>query len=147
MMQCRIARRGMQAAMLALTLATAAGIANAARDAAEPRTYNDVPYLSGGVGLDEREEMRRSGDDYNLWLWFVLKGTPNYLAGVRVTIVDANGKPALDVVTEGPWLFARLPAGKFTVQLPDGTQRPVTVGAGGHTLSVIEVAHPGESVS
>jgi hypothetical protein len=67
--------------------------------------------------------MRQSGDAYNLWLWFVLKGTPNYLADLRVQVVDAKGI-RLSTVTDGPWLFAKLPPRKYTIRLPDGTREP-----------------------
>jgi hypothetical protein len=120
---------------------------NAAVATLEEQTYNGVPYLSGGVGENERDLMRQSGDAFNLWLWFVLKGTPNYLADLRVLVIDAKGNPVVDVVSDGPWLFAKLPPGKYTIRLPDGSQRPVSVGLTGRTLSIVEVTRPEESIS
>ncbi len=120
---------------------------NAALATLEPQTYNGVTYMSGGVGENERDLMRQTGDAFNLWLWFVLKGTPNYLADLRALVIDAKGNPVVDVITDGPWLFAKLSPGKYTIRLPDGRQRSVSVGAAGHTLSIVEVTRPGESIS
>jgi hypothetical protein len=100
--------------------------------AVEPKTYDGIPYVSGGIGEGEREAMRPMSADYNLWLWFATKDTGANLADVQVTVQDKNQTPVLDVVSDGPWLMARLPAGTYKVKATsDGaTQvKTVTVGA------------------
>lgn len=80
----------------------------------EGKTSNGIPYLSGGVGLDERETLRAPGIEDNLKLTFALK-RGNYLSDVNVRITDAAGHKVLAVISQGPWFFTRLPAGQYTV--------------------------------
>lgn len=70
-----------------------------------------VPYMSGGFGLDEQAALEASAGQYNLKLVFA-KAEGNYLADVGVKI---RGPVSLDAVSEGPWFYARLPAGSYTV--------------------------------
>ena len=43
-----------------------------------------------------------------------------YLADVKVQVVDATNRVVLDTVTEGPMLLARLPAGSYQVNASFG---------------------------
>ena len=78
------------------------------------KDYEGFPYVSGGIGMDEREAMSAIASEYNLKIVFALK-EGNYLADASVLIKDAQGKTVLDAVSDGPWLYARLPAGQYTV--------------------------------
>jgi len=80
----------------------------------QPKHYGSVPYLSGGVGLDEREVLNQTGRDYNLKLSFALTSR-NYLGDVAVEIRDSADRVALEAISEGPWFFAKLPPGRYTV--------------------------------
>jgi hypothetical protein len=73
-----------------------------------------IMYVSGGIGLDERETLRLVGQDYDLRLSFAEKAG-NYLSDVEVVIKDAGGKTALETVSQGPWFFAKLPEGRYTI--------------------------------
>jgi len=76
-----------------------------------------VTYLSGGVGLDESQAIKQAMPDYPLVLEFSGKTQygNEYLAAVPVTIVDAHDKTVLQTAANGPFLLARLPAGRYTV--------------------------------
>jgi hypothetical protein len=76
--------------------------------------YKGISYISGGIGLDERERLTSIGKNYSMKLVFAVKRR-EYLADVRVKIMDNSGKKVLDAVSEGPWFYADLPTGKFTV--------------------------------
>ena len=80
----------------------------------EQSEYQGIPYVSGGVGLDEREQFDAIGKNYNLKLVFAGK-RGEYTADVRVEILDRIGKKVLDAVADGPWFFSKLPPGKYTV--------------------------------
>lgn len=72
-------------------------------------------YMTGGVGLEEREIMRSWGTDYNLKLTFAeLSG--NYLSDVRIMMEDQSGKEIVNMTTNGPWLYVKLPAGTYDVK-------------------------------
>lgn len=75
-----------------------------------------VPFVSGGVGEDERQEIGKLAPDFSLELLFAAKGSPNeYLADIKVEIKDKNGKVVLDAVSQGPFLLAKMPPGRYSV--------------------------------
>ncbi len=76
--------------------------------------FEGIRHISGGVGIEEREAMKLLAADYNLQLVFS-KTSGSYVAGVRVTIENSEGKEILDALSDGPWFFADLPAGKYRV--------------------------------
>lgn len=80
----------------------------------EKKEYQGVPYVSGGIGVEEREAFAAMGKDYSLKLMFALKSR-EYLSDVKVEISDSTGKKVLDAVADGPWFFTNLPPGKFTI--------------------------------
>jgi hypothetical protein len=88
---------------LAVTLAGAPALAT---------TEFDV--LSGAIGLDEREQMMKRYDDYNLHLAFA-RANGEFLADVNVTIEDARGETVFEGVSDGPLFFAALPRGNYRV--------------------------------
>jgi hypothetical protein len=81
----------------------------------EVQTYNGIPYVSGGFGLEERAELRAIGKTDNLELSFALQNK-DYLGGAEVLIKDRNGKEILEALSDGPLFFAKLPAGTYTVE-------------------------------
>ena len=85
----------------ALTLATA-------------RANTDIEVSSGGVGADQRAEMAAARGEYNLWLVFASTRSL-YLAGVDVELYQARDGAYHEVYSgraKGPWLHARVPAGR-----------------------------------
>jgi hypothetical protein len=103
------------AAMLAAGGRATAGAQERPRDAAAPVTYEGVPYVTGGIGRDERERLLAVSRDYNLKLVFAVKQSTAFLSDVHVVVQDEGGKTVLDATSSGPWFFARLPAGKYKV--------------------------------
>lgn len=103
----------------------------------QEQMQGSVAYLSGGIGLDESDAIKKAAPNYPLELEFVRTAVPRaeYLSDVKVTIKDHTGKTVLDTVAAGPFLLAKLPAGSFTVlaQHADvGKQRVVNIKARGH---------------
>jgi hypothetical protein len=74
----------------------------------------DLPVISGGVGLDEREAMMQHYGDYNLHLGFARPGG-EFLADVKITTQDAKGNILYEGRSDGPLLFAELPLGSYRV--------------------------------
>ena len=98
------------------TDATVNAIEYQAREGVEPpRTQGDVTYVSGGVGSDSIQAMREIERGYNLRLMFAIAGSGEYLADVRVKLVDAKGRTVLDAVSDGPYFFAKVPPGRYQV--------------------------------
>ncbi len=94
--------------------------------------YRGIRYASGGVGEGERAELNALSGQFNLRLLFAMQGSGDYLADIRVVIVDQRGETVLSAASNGPWFYAQLPPGAYTVEAstPDQTQRqPVTIDA------------------
>lgn len=81
----------------------------------EVQTFNGIPYMSGGFGLEERAKLRAIGETDNLELSFALTNK-DYLSGAGVLIKDDQGKEILKAVSDGPLFFTKLPAGKYTIE-------------------------------
>jgi hypothetical protein len=90
------------------------------------QTASGISYFSGGVSAEERDALRHVGGEYTVKLVFAAKAG-DYLSDVQVTIMDGQGKQILAAVSGGPWFYAKLPSGKYTVmaQVRGQTQQQV----------------------
>lgn len=79
------------------------------------KTDQGYPYMSGGVGVGERNQMSTGAQGYDLKLSFADR-TGKYLSDVKVTIADARGDRIVDTTTVGPWFYINLPSGKYDVK-------------------------------
>jgi len=77
-----------------------------------------VRFVSGGIGLDEARAFRHAERNYPLTLEFADSAKPRdeFTAGVRVVIRDAKGRTVLDTVSSGPFVLAKLPAGRYDIR-------------------------------
>lgn len=78
------------------------------------QTYHGISYISGGVGEGERQALRQITKEDNLQLIFAAKNR-DYISDVTVQITNDKGHEVLHTVAKGPWLFTKLPAGKYTI--------------------------------
>ena len=99
-------------------LAATPAAAIPASDLPAPKVQGDVTYLTGGVGSDESAAMRKAEAQYPLSLEFVEHARPRdeYLAAIDVTITGPHGGTELKAQSDGPFLLAQLPAGRYTVR-------------------------------
>lgn len=79
------------------------------------QTGGQVPHLSGGVGLDEREQMLAQEKNFNLKLTFAAQSGP-YLANVDLAIRDAAGATLLTLASDGPIVLVQLPPGSYRIE-------------------------------
>lgn len=79
------------------------------------QTNNGIAYISGGIGVHEREALIPLTADSNLQLVFTARDG-NYLNKVQVRIMNMQGQTVLKTVSEGPLFFAMLPAGQYTIK-------------------------------
>lgn len=85
--------------------------------AQEVRRIEGIPVVTGGVGSDERVEMKMALPDYNLKVVAAARRSGEYLADVALEVRDVAGKRVFGTTLEGPWLLARLPPGTYEVRL------------------------------
>ena len=102
-----------------------------------------VTYISGGIGKDQAKAMNHVAKYYPLELEFLHKARPKdeYLADVKVRIKDRDQKMVLDVTSEGPFLLAKLPEGKYTISAEQNgiiETRDVQIASGKHRRLVFE---------
>lgn len=80
------------------------------------REDRGIRYVSGGIGANERDELNALSHQFNLRLLFAMQAG-NYLADVRVNIINARGETVFSAKSEGPWFFVQLPPGAYTVDV------------------------------
>jgi hypothetical protein len=93
----------------------------------------DVPYISGGVGEDARQELLAKERDYNLKI-IVADKSGAYLADVQVVIESARKERVLDTTMDGPILLVKLAPGTYTIRATSDAKtltRTVTIAAQG----------------
>jgi hypothetical protein len=90
------------------------------------QTQGDINYVSGGIGGDEREALRKAAPNYNLHLLFAGEGGGEYLSSVKVTIVDQQGVVVLDAISNGPYFMAKISPGRYKVSAELGGGRSQT---------------------
>ncbi|VVE22971.1 carboxypeptidase regulatory-like domain-containing protein [Pandoraea horticolens] len=77
-----------------------------------------VKYLSGGIGLEQSLAIKDAMHNYPLVLTFVGRTANNgneYLSDIPVTISDSRGNMILTTQSDGPFMLASLPDGRYTV--------------------------------
>ncbi len=124
------------------------GWASAADNApSQPQQQGGIAYISGGVGDEDAQRMKQLRAEYPLELMFVARGNPNqYLSAVKVQIADRSGKAVLDTVSDGPFLLAKVPPGRYTITADsEGSTKRQTVQVGGKTQRVTFVWPPIEA--
>lgn len=77
---------------------------------------NGARYVSGGIGVCEREALERLAGDFNLRLTFVTTNG-HYLSDVGVRLEDARGERVLETVSEGPLLYAQVRPGTYRLEV------------------------------
>ncbi|WP_322014958.1 carboxypeptidase-like regulatory domain-containing protein [Paraburkholderia sp. J12] len=93
----------------------------------------DVSFVSGGVGQDESKALQHAERQWPIALRFTGRGG-EFLADVRVKIVDAHGADVLDTTSRGPYMLVKVPPGRYTVHVSHAgvaKTAAVTVGANG----------------
>jgi opacity protein-like surface antigen len=127
--------RSLRAACAAMSvLFVGAGVACAA-DLPPVQHDGSTTYLSGGIGQDESSAMKSIEKQWPLSMEFAENhgGHADYVAGVDVVVRDASGRTALQATTDGPFMMAQLPPGRYTIEasLDGNTKRESVTIKGG----------------
>lgn len=89
-----------------------------------------LPWMSGGVGDEARDEMRKAAAAYSVHVVF---SDPQgaYLAGIPFAVTRVNGRELYSGISTGPLLYLKLPPGSYQIAAKfDGTWHNKTVKAG-----------------
>jgi hypothetical protein len=81
------------------------------------RSQGSVTYLTGGIGQDESDAMKRAASRYSLAIEMSSPAGPRaeYVADVKIDIRDQRGVTVLSTTSDGPILLANLPPGRYTI--------------------------------
>ena len=81
------------------------------------QSQGQIEFLTGGIGQDESQAILQEGKKWPLMLELAKGGTSRavYISDVQVIIKDASGIIVLETITNGPYLLAKLPPGKYTL--------------------------------
>ncbi|HKO10130.1 MAG TPA: carboxypeptidase-like regulatory domain-containing protein [Alphaproteobacteria bacterium] len=85
----------------------------------QPARQGDITFVSGGISIEEREAMKAMEGSYNLRLLFVAQDSGEYLWGVKVQLMDREGKTLLEAVSDGPYFLAQVSPGRYTIVVED----------------------------
>ncbi len=97
----------------------------------EIRERDGVSYLAGGVGVEEREAVRKLEHFFNLKLMFAQRDG-HFIGDVKVTITTSQGERVTEIDANGPLLYVLLPVGSFRLEASfqgQPQQREVTLKA------------------
>lgn len=81
----------------------------------EVKHQGKISYVSGGVGRDELLTIRSMRKEFNLKMEFSA-ASGEFLADVKVSLIDNKGNVLLDTVSDGPCLYADIPTGRYKVK-------------------------------
>lgn len=89
-----------------------------------------ISWISGGIGDDARDEMRKAASAYNVLVVFSERSGA-YLAEIPFTVSGRDGREVLAGTTDGPLLYIKLPAGSYRISAQiDGNWQSKRIQAG-----------------
>lgn len=114
--------------LLAAAITATAVLMSVPVHALEVRTTAEgIAYLSGGVSLEEVEELQSKGRGFGLSLLTAARGSGAHLSDAQVRIVNARNVTVLETTMTGPYLMVGLPPGNYRVEATvDGDTQRVT---------------------
>jgi hypothetical protein len=79
------------------------------------------PHVSGGIGLEEREEIEAQAKNYNLLITNAnIKS--QLTTGIDFAIRDDKGREILKIDDAGPLLYVQLPPGDYVISMAKDRQ-------------------------
>lgn len=79
-----------------------------------PGFANGIPYLSGGIGDEEREAIDRARNNYNIKL-VLAEASGSYVSDVTLHITTVLGDPVISIPSAGPLVLLQLPPGTYLI--------------------------------
>lgn len=91
----------------------------------EVKTAGDITYISGGIGDEDLTQLKATEKDYNLHVLMSMK-SGEYISQATMRILDAAGTELLVIEDAGPYVYAQLKPGTYTLEVTsqeDGSKR------------------------
>ena len=103
----------------------------------------ELSWMSGGIGDEARDEMRKAAAAYSVHLVFSDQQGA-YLAGIPFSVTKLNGRELYSGVSAGPLLYLKLPPGSYLISAQfDGIwhNKRITAGTGENPARVSFVGY------
>ena len=102
------------------------------------KTHGSVTFVSGGIGTDESEAMKRAAARYSLSIEMASTAgaRAEYVSDVKIDVRDQRGTTVLSTTSDGPFLLANLPPGTYLIGAArngKSQERKIVVGSGTHS--------------
>jgi hypothetical protein len=93
-------------------------MAHAQSDVPDVKRYQDIQYMTGGIGSEESDAMLLLGKKWAVTLEFAQDHPqrPLWVADVRVKITTTKQKVIFDALSDGPIMLIELPAGNYEIE-------------------------------
>ena len=78
-------------------------------------TNGNVMYVTGGIGDEELEMLKSHDNEFNVHL-LLSASSGEYISDVLVRVLNEQGQEVLSVPNAGPYLYVKLPPGKYTLE-------------------------------
>ena len=93
-------------------------IVHAQGDVPDSKRYQDIQYISGGIGSEESDAMLLLGKKWPLTLEFAQDHPqrPLWVADVQVKITNSKKKAIFDALSDGPIMLIELPADQYEIE-------------------------------
>lgn len=78
-------------------------------------TNGNVMYVTGGIGDEELEMLKAHDNEFNVHL-LLSASSGEYIGGVMVRVLNEAGAEVVTVNDAGPYLYLKLPPGKYTLE-------------------------------
>jgi hypothetical protein len=85
------------------------------------QSQGQTEFLSGGIGTDESEAIRKEGQSWPLMLEFAqgdasgAAGRAEYVSDVKIVIKDKSGNVVLDAKAGGPFMLIKLAPATYSL--------------------------------
>lgn len=108
----------------------------------ETRTSGEVSYVTGGIPYEQIPAFTQARGQYSLNIEVYEKdGAKNgFSADAQVKLINLKGAVVLDAKTDGPYLWAKVPAGQYRLQTTLAgkmKEQRVSVGNGKSTRAIV----------
>lgn len=89
-------------------------VGDAAKENTTSAPQDELAWMSGGIGDEARDEMRKAAIAYSVHLVFSDR-EGSYLAGIPFTVTRRNGHELYSGISAGPLLYLKLPPGSYQI--------------------------------
>ena len=105
-------------------------VGNVAKQNTVSAPQAELAWMSGGIGDEARDEMRKAAAAYSVHMVFSDR-EGSYLAGIPFVVTRPNGKELYAGVSAGPLLYLKLPPGSYQISAQfDGVWHKKSIRAG-----------------